>query len=398
MKALLAGVVALAILVFTPPRAQELRGTTDERPPTLEDGWKTATAESLGLNSNRLAALTQSIRAWPELGVHAILIERAGRLGYEQYFDGFDERLGQPLGRMTMSRNTLHDVRSISKSVVSALVGIALAAGTIQSLDQPIVEWFPEYPELNTDERRRVTFRYAMTMTSGLEWNENVPYTDPSNDAIKMTRESEPLRYALSRPLATASGTKFNYNGGLVELVAAALERATKTTLPEYARTKLFAPLGIISFEWIGSLAEKPEAASGLRLRPRDLAKLASLYLHHGQWNGKQVVPADWVALSTRRQFRFPQPIGADAGGEFGYGLLWWYFCYPTSAGLIEVRTAFGNGQQWIFVLPGLDMAVTILAGRYNDVTSGATLGTRILREHVIPAVKHGIEPGCPGS
>jgi CubicO group peptidase (beta-lactamase class C family) len=141
-----------------------------------------------------------------------------------------------------------------------------------------------------------------------------------------------------------------------------------------------------------------PSAASGLRLRPRDLAKFGSLYLHAGRWNGRQVVPANWIALSTRRHCRFRPRGGRDAGGEFGYGYFWWYSCYPTAAGLIEARTAIGNGQQRVFVLPGLDMVVTILAGRYNDFTTGATLSTKILRDHVIPAVRSGVEPGCPGS
>ena len=141
-----------------------------------------------------------------------------------------------------------------------------------------------------------------------------------------------------------------------------------------------------------------PAAASGLRLRAREAAKFGSLYLHGGKWNGKQVIPAGWVELSTRRHFRFRPRTGADAGGEFGYGYFWWYNCYPSAAGLIEARTAVGNGQQRTFVLPGLNMVVTIFAGRYNDFTTGATLGRRILLEHVLPAVKTGIRPGCVGA
>jgi CubicO group peptidase (beta-lactamase class C family) len=235
-------------------------------------------------------------------------------------------------------------------------------------------------------------------MTSGLRWNEQVPYTDPQNDEIRMTRDAQPLRYALSAPFAIDPGADFNYNGGLTQVMAAVIERGTKTPIEDYARIKLFEPLGITDVEWLGDLAGMPAAASGLRLRPRDLAKFGSLYLHGGRWNSKQVVPEDWVARSTRRQFRFPPPSGADKSGEFGYGYFWWYNCYPTSAGPVEARTAVGNGQQRVFVLPGLDMVVTILAGRYNDFTVGGTLSSRILRDHVIPAVKTGVRTGCPGS
>lgn len=181
-------------------------------------------------------------------------------------------------------------------------------------------------------------------------------------------------------------------------MIAAVLERATKTELEVYARTKLFEPLGITDVEWVGDLAGMPAAASGLRLRARDLAKIGSLFLHGGKWNGKQVIPAEWVEQSTRRFFRFRPRTGNDAGGEFGYSYFWWYSCYPSPAGLIEARTAVGNGQQRVFVLPGLNMVVTIFAGRYNDFRTGNTLGARILREHIIPSVKTGAKHGCPGA
>jgi CubicO group peptidase (beta-lactamase class C family) len=398
MARILVALLALALLASSTSESQTVTSASYQRPAMLDDGWQTADAELLGIDSVALGKLTATIRAWPELGVHAILIERGGKLIYESYFEGFDERWGQPLGRVSMNANSKHDLRSITKSVVSALTGIALSDGAIKSLDQPVVEWFPEFPELNTSERRRVTLSHVLSMTSGLRWNEEVPYTNPQNDEIRMTRDARPLYYALSVPFAIDPGADFNYNGGLTQVMAAVIERATKTPIEDYARTKLFEPLGISDVEWVGDLAGMPSAASGLRFRPRDLAKFGSLYLHGGRWNGKQVLPEDWVARSTRRQFRFRPRGGPDAGGEFGYAYFWWYNCYPTSAGLIEARTAVGNGQQRVFVLPGLDMVVTILAGRYNDFTTGATLGSRILRDHIIPAVKTGVRHGCPGS
>lgn len=397
----------LALLVFLPfaAVAQDPPNVPYQRPLTLADGWRTAAAESLGVDAMRLAALTASLRAWPELGVHSVLIERSGRLIYEEYFDGFDENWGAPRGRVSMGRDSLHDLRSVTKSIVSALAGIAIDEGTIKSLDQPVVEWFPEYPELNTAERRRVTLKHVLEMTAGLEWNESMPYTDPRNDEIRMTRDSLPLRYALSRAFAHDPGREFNYNGGLVQVMAAVIERAVRMPIEDYARMKLFKPLGIDTVEWVGDLAGMPAAASGLRLRARDVAKVGSLYLHGGEWNGRRVLPASWVELSTRRHFPFTRDPGRDrlragpAGeGAYGYSYFWWYSCYPTARGLVEARTAVGNGQQRIFVLPALDMVVSIFAGRYNDFTTGNTLGTRILREHVIPAVRSEIKPGCSGA
>jgi CubicO group peptidase (beta-lactamase class C family) len=397
MRTFLGWLFALALIAPAPALSQAVAARY-QVPAVREDGWKTANADAVAVDSTKLSNLTTTLRAWPEIGVHAVLIERHGQLIYEEYFDGFDEKWGTSLGKISMTAETKHDLRSVTKSVVSALVGIAHGEGAIKSLDEPLVKWFPEYPELDTPERRRVTLAHVLSMTSGFEWNEDVPYSNPLNDEIQMTRNEKPLLYALSRKFVVDPGADFNYNGGLTQVMAAVVVRATKSSLQDYARTKLFEPLGITDVEWVGDLAGMPAAASGLRLRARDLAKFGSLYLHGGKWNGKQVIPSDWVERSTRRQFRFPTGTGSNAGAEFGYGYFWWYSCYPSPAGLIEARTAAGNGQQRIYVLPGLDMVVTIFSGRYNDRGAGGALGTRILREHVLPAVKTGVRAGCPGT
>ena len=228
MRVFITWIFTLALLVQSSAAAQTVRY---QKPPALNDGWKIGNADALGVDSAQLAALTTSINSWPELGVHAILIERRGQLIYEQYFDGFDERWGLPLGRVAMKADTKHDLRSLTKSVVSALVGIAHGEGAIPSLDQPVIKWFPEYADLDTPERRRVTLAHVLSMTSGFEWNEEVPYNDPRNDEIRMTRDPQPLRYALSRPFRVDPGSDFNYNGGLTHVLAAVLERATKTLL-----------------------------------------------------------------------------------------------------------------------------------------------------------------------
>src|SRR5262245_33471587 len=145
-------------------------------PPALADGWATSSLEAVGMNRDLMERMTEAVRRTPDWNVHAVLVERRGRLVYEEYFSGLDQRWGQSLGRVTFARETKHDLRSITKSVVSALIGIALRSGAIRSLDTPLVEFFPEYPELNTADRRRITLRHALEMRSGLQWNEDVPY------------------------------------------------------------------------------------------------------------------------------------------------------------------------------------------------------------------------------
>ena len=332
--------------------------------------------------------MTNSIRARPELNVHAVLIERAGKLVYEEYFSGKDERWGAPRGVITFTREGLHDLRSVTKSVVSALIGIAANTGAIRTLDAPLLDYFPELTELQVPERQRITIRHALMMSAGLDWNESVPYNDPKNDEIAMTRNEDPLRYVLSRPIVAAPGTHWLYNGGTTQVLGTIVQRATHQPLADYGRDMLFAPLGITEFQWLGRIAGVPSAASGLRLRPRDLAKFGSLYVHDGAWNGRQVVPKDWVDESTRRHLTFPgQP-------SRGYAYQWWHACYDTRSGVVEVPTAVGNGAQRIFLLRAQQTVVTVLCGRYNDFSTNPP--ERLLLDYIIPALPRAPSSRCP--
>ena len=313
--------------------------------------------------------------------MHAVLIERAGRLIYEEYFDGFDERWGTPLGPVKMTAETLHDLRSVTKSVVSALAGIALGASTLKSLDQPVIEWFPEYPELNTAERRRVTLAQVLNMTSGLQWNEEVPYNDPRNDEIRMTRDSQPLRYALSRPFANDPGSEFNYNGGLTQVwprcSSARRKRHWRST-----RERGCSNRSASQKSSGGGARGMPAAASDC-----DCARATSPSSAHCTctWSMERyaVIPADWIQISTRRHFRFRPRTGPDASGQFAM---------PTFGGTIAIplkgawRGAHGCRQRTAAHIRSTRSrhGRDDFRGRYTDFTNGAALGARILRQHVI--------------
>jgi len=387
---LLVSTIAAVIAVGTGcSQAAESRQTAPVvTPPSLDDGWATGSLEQAGIDRGRIEAMTQSIHAHPEYNLHALLIEHDGRLVYEEYFSGKDERWGTPLGDVTFTRETKHDLRSVTKSVVSALLGIANRAGTIPSLDAPLLDFFPELKELQVPERRAITIRHALMMASGLQWHEDVPYTDPTNDEIVMTRSADPMGYVLSRPVAASPGTVWRYNGGTTQVLGTIVQRATKQRLDEYARAVLFSPLGIEDVEWLGNLAGVPSAASGLRLRPRDLAKFGSLYLHEGKWNGRQVIPADWVKESTQRRLTLPgQKVT-------GYGYQWWHACYPTPAGIVQVPTAVGNGMQRIFVLQDQRTVVTALSGLYNQFRLNPP--ERLLLDFILPALPSSSGSPCP--
>jgi len=373
----LSWLLALALLTLPSTLPQASPEARYQVPLKLGDGWSTAPADSVGVDSDRLASMTAAIRAAPELGVHAILIERDGSLIYEEYFDGFDERGGQPLGKVSMTMETRHDLRSVTKSVVSALVGIARAEGAIAALDQPLIAWFPEYPEADTPERRRVTLAHALSMTSGFEWNEDVTYTDPRNDETRMNRNPQPLRFALTRPFAGDPGRAFKYNGGLAQAMAAVVQRATKTPFQEYARAKLFEPLGITDVNWRRLGNQRAMSSSGLSLRPRDWAKLGKLVLNRGAWEGKQLVSASWIAQSTSPQVSAPK--------SFSYGFQWWLGHSAVRDHTVAWTAALGFNAQKLIVIPEYDTIVVFHASRESVQMVAPEI--ELLNRYILPAL-----------
>jgi CubicO group peptidase (beta-lactamase class C family) len=220
-------------------------------------------------------------------------------------------------------------------------------------------------------------------MSSGLAWNEAVSYADTTNDERRMNRSTDQVRFILSRPLESPPGTVFNYSGGSPQLLAAAVQRAAGRPLLAYARDVLFEPLGITDVEWVHDSSDVPSAASGLRMRPVDVAKFGALYLNQGRWQGRQVIPASWVEATRTRQIELP--AAESDSGRHGYSLLWWHSRLKTSGGDVEVLNASGNGGQNIFVVPRFGMVVTIFGGRYD---AGDFVTEDILVDHIVPSLR----------
>ena len=349
----------------------------DQAPAQLDDGWAVAAPSEAGFDPAALAALTAEIERNDEIrNVHAVVVEHAGRLVYEQYFSGLDERWGRRVGFRTFDRDSLHDLRSVTKSVTTALLGIALGDGYRGAIERPIVAYFPELEGAFGDGVRDITLNHVLTMTAGLEWRERgVPYTE--NDELRMNEARDPIRMVLGRPVVDPVGSRWTYNGGLTQLLAALILRSTGKPIDRFAEETLFAPLGIDRYEWLGSGAWRPEkypsAASGLRMRARDLAKFGSLFLHQGVWKGQQVVPAAWVSLSTQRHVQ-SLPISRD--GTIGYGFMWYVGRGPDN-GDYDLIAAVGLGDQRIFIVPESEVVLTVFAGNYREASKRS--GTKVL-------------------
>ena len=389
-----AGLLASLLLVggcsTTSPSAQRAAPAPAsegyEKPPHVEDGWRTATPEEVGLSRAPLERMSAVIREGKRYrNVHSLLIVKQDRLVHEVYFAGEDDRRGVgPQGHVVFDRDTRHDLRSVTKSVVSALVGAAIGEGAIRSMDQPLLDFFPEHADLATPERLQISLRHALDMSAGLEWNERVSYKDPSNDEIRMNNHADPLRFVLERPVVAPPGTAWNYSGGLTQVLVAVVERATGEPLLEYAQRVLFDPLGISDVEWIEIASGAPSGASGLRLRPRDLAKFGLLYQQEGRWQGRQVLPQAWVRQTMQASLRVAGSsveFGEEASCEGGYSLQWWPAGITLPCGRFDVLMAKGNGGQRVAVVPRLELTVVHNAGLYN---SGSDF-ERLLLERILP-------------
>ncbi|MEM7751987.1 MAG: serine hydrolase [Pseudomonadota bacterium] len=309
-------------------------------------------------------------------GLHAVVAIHNDDLIGEVYFAGEDERWGEPIGIVEHGPDTLHDIRSVTKSIVGLLYGIAMDEGLVPDIDAPLLEQFPSYADLKDGTARdNITIRDTLTMQMGTEWDESLPYTDPRNSEIAMELAEDRYRFVLERPMVATPGTEWSYSGGAVALIGKLIADRSGMPLDEFAESRLFTPLGINHFEWIRGSDGVPSAASGLRLTARDLAKIGQVIANDGVYSGTQVIPKDWLAASS-------EPAAKIEDG-FSYGLLWYLAQSPSDDPII---IALGNGGQRLTIQPSAGLVVVSLAGRYND-WSVWQLGVDVLVDHVIPAV-----------
>ena len=336
------------------------------KPVQLSDGLPVDDMYNVGMDSGKIVALTKLILDNTFPNIHSLLIIRHGKLVYENYFAGEDGIVAKGnAGYVDHTIDDLHDCRSISKSFTSACIGIAVKQGFIKSIDEPIFPYFPEYAKYFDPAKRKITIRNLLTMTSGLEWDENV--LGAANSEIQMNRSNDPITFILSRKLASTPGTVWNYSGGSAQLLGEILWKATGEKLDKYAEKNLFAPLGIKKYTWAPTGKNMPAAAWGLRLRPRDLAKFGLLYMNYGKWGDKQVLDTAWVKHSLNSEVSQPT---IKSSISHGYGFQFWVGQMVQHQYKTPIIYATGNGGQKIYFWRDMDIVLVFTGGNYdrNDI------------------------------
>jgi CubicO group peptidase (beta-lactamase class C family) len=335
-------------------------------PQQLNDGIQTATFKDVGIDEKIIRAMTDSIINGNYPNIHSVLILRNNKLVYEQYWPGNDAVRGKGfVGYVDHHRDSLHDLRSATKSVIASLILVAHAQGKIKSLNQRVFDFFPEYSRYDTGMKRNITVQHLLNMSAGLEWNENISYMDPSNSETRMDTSRQPVEFVLSRDLIDTPGKKFNYSGGSTQVLAAIVEKTTGLPADRFAEKYLFQPLGIKEYNWVKRSDGIPIAASGLRLRSRDLAKFGLLFLNNGKWNGKQIIPSHLVAQTLKSQIYLPY---ADSIMRFvGYSNQFWIFKVNIKGELVDYVQGQGNGGQIIQLDRRNNLVLVVTAGNYNE-------------------------------
>jgi CubicO group peptidase (beta-lactamase class C family) len=366
----LAGLSLLAFYITSCSHAAKV----DLHPPCatpahLEDGWETVVADKAGFNESALcSALSSAING--DHNIHAVLIERHGRIATEIYRRAPDHPINVLYGLWNpfsfgtdFNPETLHDVRSISKSVISLAFGIAQKQGKIKSLSDPVLQFYPELSDLTQPNLHSVTLENLLTMSSGLQWDEGAL----PNDETKLYWKENQARFVLDRPIAESPGQAFHYNSGGNAVLADILSRSTGEPWLEFIKKNLFGPLEIKSWEWVNDFRGRPLAFTGLRLLPRDMLKVGRLALEHGRWKGRQIVPSEWITTSIQPHLSTGIKIETHPPEDLEYGYQWWTGTVHWKEKTLRWSAAFGNGGQRIFVIPELDATIVILAGEYNS-------------------------------
>jgi CubicO group peptidase (beta-lactamase class C family) len=369
--------------------------------PTKE--WSLTTPQEVGLNAKALDSFDADIREGKYGYVDSMMVIRHGKIAYERQYKhdygsiyGKEARTPGPLVVNDPSgpfnyfnpwwhpyyrRGELHTMQSVTKSVVSAVVGIAVGRNEFPSLDTPVLSFFEADKVANIDERkRRLTILHLLTMSTGLDWDEDLPYADPANTFTIMATSPDWVKYTIDRPMVKEPGEVFSYNSGATLILGHVFRKATGKDLEEYAVQHLFKPLGIDNYHWKRTPTGLVDTQEGLYVTQRDIAKFAYLFLKQGQWEGTQVVPQEWVAASIKPSL----PVTDDRSVEYGYK--WWLYHYQHQGKDRVAFSGLGFGNQIPIVLPELDL-VLVFTG-WNILPDRPRLGAKMAIDRILEAVE----------
>ncbi len=261
-----------------------------DTPVRMDGDWEVSTIEKEGIDTEKINALMLDLLNSEIKDIHSVLIIKNGKLVLEEYFSGYTHRM-------------LHDLVSVSKSITSILIGIAIDQKKISSIDNKIHDYFSSYKDINwKGNKKEISIKHVLSMAAGLDWNAwDYPHKDMRNSTTAMARSDDWIEFTLRKHAIDKPGKKFVYNNGLTMLLGEILKTATGYYADEFAEEFLFGPLGITDYRWKKLHGGTINTAWGLELTPRDMAKIGYMILKDGKWRGSRIVSSTWVRESTKR-------------------------------------------------------------------------------------------------
>ena len=345
--------------------------------------WSTSDASEQGMDPSLLDVLHKQFRRGDYGYVDQMLVIRNGHVVFDEsyendYVAANAESLDEPGQYNYRDSNwhpfyhgsDLHTLQSVTKSVTSAVVGVAIGRGDIAGIDMPVIDSFDASEIDNLDEwKRAIDLEDLLTMRAGIEWNEGaVPYSDPQNVAIQLEASDDWVSFVINRPMSDSPGTRFSYSSGVSQILSHILNEQTGQTIDRYAREHLFRPLGIKKFYWKTTPTGLPDTEGGLYLKARDLARIGYLYLHDGMWNGERILPEGWVGNTAT--LHVPDVDPSSPNDDRGYGLHWWLIPYNGGQST-HYLAAMGYGGQYLFVVPEKQLVAVFTGWNIYGPTPG---------------------------
>ncbi|MEQ1818330.1 MAG: serine hydrolase [Terricaulis sp.] len=379
-----------AEIVNYTPRPQGTPAYAYRRPEQLRDGWRTARAQSVGVDEASLTTMVQSIvdgdpsARRPSL-IHSVLVAHRGRLVLEEYFHGY-------------SRETPHDIRSAGKTFASIMLGAAMESGAPISPETPVYQLMAGLgPFENPDPRKeRMTIAHLLTHTSGFACNDNDD-NSPGNEG-RLWQQSNPnlWQYTLNLPQAFEPGERYAYCSANLNLVGGALSAATHESLPELFDRIIARPLQFGPYYWNVMPNGEGYLGGGAYLRPRDLLKVGQMYLDGGVWRGRRIVSREWVERSTSPRIEISPATTGLTQEEFENfyspgvdGYAWHRYGVHVGDRTVEEYEANGNGGQFLIVVPEYDLVVVFTGGNYMQGGIWSRWRDQFVGGVIIPAMSN---------
>ncbi|WP_340113066.1 serine hydrolase domain-containing protein [Maribellus mangrovi] len=385
----LSGIVTLLFVLATASCNSTSNGRNYQVPEQTTDGLQVASMEQLGFNTSLITDVVDRIERGKYGEVHSILIYKDDKLVLEEYFPGHTYQWDAPGHKgewVAWDSEMQHCIQSDTKSITSLCIGIAMDKGFIESVNQSIFDYLPDYQHLNINNKEYITIEHLLTMTSGLQWEEwAISLSSVENDQIAIFfSDVGPINYVLGSDFAAVPGTRFNYSGGDIQILVEILENATGMQLDEFSEKYLFEPLGITSFDWWLKFPSggQIQGAGGLKLTPRDMVKVGAMMLNKGKWNGQRIVSEEWVSkCATPYAGNTGIKVPGEDLGNVGYAYTWWT---KQSGKYGEMFFALGWGGQKIMVIPDLNAVVVFTGANFQRKVKQY----KILDKYILPAIE----------